>query len=1086
MRLIGRILVLGLLLGLSCAESASGAAARVWEGTIQLPTYLLGEEDPYPPFLFGSWPHIYPYTRLVDLTQRREMKTYRTFFLENDFLKAIVLPDVGGRVYSVYDKVTRREVFYRNNVVKYAPLALRGAWISGGVEFNFPDGHTVTTVSPVSSTSRQNADGSATVVVGNVDQVTGMYWEVALTLRPAQARLEQDVTLFNATPTTHPYWYWANAAVRATDDMQFIFPAREMYRHSRHQGYSYPVSEGVDYSRYKNVRQAISLFCRGVHRDFFGAYYHNSDYGVAHVADFREVPGKKYFSWGVADSGLVWTDLLTDSDGPYNEIQSGRYETQLNYEFMPPRRVESWTEYWYPVRGLEGGFAEATSQLAFNVRFTPASGAGSARAVIIVCPVVAIPGAKVRVKLGSRTLRDFGPASLQPLSTRRFSLLVDDVEEAKRKLGVEVEAADGKQLLRWSAEDPVDGNPDFVPTAGQPEPAPKSLREMTVEELFLHGVQLEKAGDEGAAAQIYEQVLQRDPGYVPALLEHAWRSYRAADFQAAQDFVARALARTDSDPSVYYAAGVIHRGAQRWSLAEDALWSAVHYGGAPGPAFTELGEIALRQKKYPQATELFRRALKYNPADALTLTGLAASFRLSGRSAEAERTIQQALKRTSLLPYALAEAWRTAEARGTQAASEAAWRRWKKSVTPEVQNYLDVAAWYSGLGDLVSADALLQAALKELPERVLSPLVYYYLAANARQRGDTAQAAALAAKAAAAPYEKVFPYRLTDASVLLEACRTNPTDARAPYFLGNFLFARGRYADAATMWRRALDAGFEYSVLQRNLGLYAWRIKKDLPEAARHYERALQLAPSDYQLYLDLDEIYFQLGDQEARGKLLGGAPPQVLARDALRVRRALFLIQQRQYDEAIESLMNHRFTPGEFELIVRQVFVLANLEKGREKLKAGDYATAEAAFRRGLEYPPNFNIGKADRPSDQEALYWLGEALQAQGKVDEARTVWQQAVGDETPALGAARVFQALAMHRLGRAEDAERIRSELAEAAAKEAASGGDLYVAGLADRFGNREAEACSKFRRALEADPFLWQARLALEGCNVGTN
>jgi tetratricopeptide (TPR) repeat protein len=181
---------------------------------------------------------------------------------------------------------------------------------------------------------------------------------------------------------------------------------------------------------------------------------------------------------------------------------------------------------------------------------------------------------------------------------------------------------------------------------------------------------------------------------------------------------------------------------------------------------------------------------------------------------------------------------------------------------------------------------------------------------------------------------------------------------------------------------------------------------------------------------------------------------------------------------------MNHRFSPGEHELIVRQVFVLANLEKGRERSKAGDYAMAEAAFRRGLEYPPNFNIGKPDRPSDQEALYWLGEALQAQGRRDEARAVWQQAVGDETPAPAAARVFQALAMQRLGRASDAHRTFGELGEAATRETASGVDFYVAGLADRFRNHEQEACGKFRRALEADPFLWQARLALEGCSGG--
>ena len=1078
MRFIQRLFLLSLLLVVSCPKGLCGAAVRVWQGTIQIPTYLLGSEDPNPPFLFGAWPRIYPYPRLTELTQPRENKTYRSIFLENEFLKAIVLPDMGGRLYSLYDKVNQREVFYRNNVVKYAPLALRGAWVSGGVEFNFPDGHTVTTVSPVFSTSRQNADGSASAVVGNVDQVTGMYWEVTLTLRPAQGRLEQGVTLFNATPAPHTYWYWANAAVPASEDMQFIFPAREMSHESRYRGNSYPVSDGIDYSWYKNVRRAISLFCRGVHRDFFGAYYHASNYGVAHVADFRELPGKKYFSWGVADSGLVWTGLLTDNDGPYNEIQSGRYETQLNYDFMPPRRAESWTEYWYPVRGLDGGFVEATNELALNVRFIPASGMESQRVVVILSPVVPLPNARVLVRVGAQTLREFGPATVEPLQPRRFSVAVKDLERARKELVVEVESAEGVRLLRWSAADPIDGNLDFVPTAGQPEPQPKSIRQMTVEELFLHGVEREKAHDDQAAVGIYEMVLERDPGYVPALLKQAWHRYQATDFPAAGSFVRRALARTDSDPAAYYAAGVIDRAQERWFAAEDAFWAAVHYGGAPGPAFAQLGEIALRQQRYERAVALLQRALSCNPADVLARADLAAALRLLGKTEAAEQTIREVLQQTALLPFALAEAWRIAGPQGESATADS-WKRWQQSLTADVQNYLDVAAWYQGLGDWASAHAVLEAALRELPPAAVSPLVYYYLASNARHQRQLARADQFAAQAAVASYERVFPSRLSDVAVLREACQSYPGDAHAPYYLGNFLFAHRRYEEAAQLWRRALDAGFEYSVLQRNLGLYAWRIKKDLGDAAGHYERAIQLAPDDDQLYLDLDQIYFQSGHQAPRQTLFARAPAVVRDRDALRVRHARLLVQQRQYDQAIETLMNYRFVPGEFEVVVREVFVLANLEKGREKFKAGKLAEAEAAFRRGLEYPANFNVGRRDPPEDQEALYWLGVTLQAAGKTEEARGVWQQAVGEGKSAPGAAHVFQALALRQLGHPEEADKILAELAEAATRETASATDFYVAGLTAQFQGREEDARRKFGQALELDPFLWQARFELQ-------
>jgi tetratricopeptide (TPR) repeat protein len=1070
------IIFLSLLLGRSFAALAQGAEVRVWEGKIDLPTYLLGEEDPNPPFALVNRHNVYPYTMLDDLTDRRETKSYKALFLENEYLKAIVLPEMGGRLYSLYDKVGKREVFYRNNVVKYGLIALRGAWISGGIEFNFPNGHTVVTVSPVAATLWHEADGSGTVIVGDVDQVSGMHWEVALTLRPGQARLEERVTLFNSTPVTNLYWFWSTAAVPATEDMQFIYPMREANPHSRGEIWTYPVWNGVDFSWYKNVRQPTSLFGRQVHRPFFGSYYHQADAGVVHVADFREVPGKKIWTWGVAGDGLIWTDLLTDKDGAYNEIQSGRYETQLNQEFMAPRRVESWTEYWYPVQGLGGGFVAATWQLAINTRYLPASGAEKPRVEILVSPTEEVRGAKVRVKQGPQLLREFDAAVFKPLASEKFAVPVEDLESAKSKLDVEIQGADGKTLLHWFAGDPVDGNRDFVPAAGVYEPASKSEEKMTVEELFLEGVSEEKNGRQDT--EIYRKVLERDPGYVPALLKLAWQQYLSADFENAEGFIARAMARAPVNPQVHYAAGVVYRAAQRWTLAQDALWASIQYGGSAAPAFAQLGEIAIHEKNYAEAAKLLRNALASNPEDALVFADLAVALRLAGDRREASKVARQAAEKMPLLPFALAEEWRLAGGQGASPPSSDLFKKLGTAASDTgAQNYLEVAVWYRGLNDLASSDAVLQAALKELPAKQVSPLVYYYLASNARLQGKEKQAEDYAAQAAAAPYEKVFPNRPADALVLLEALLQHPTDAHGQYFLGNFLCARGRYEDASRVWIQALTEGFEYSVLARNLGLYAWRVKKDLSGAAGFFERAIQLDPRDYRLYTDLDEIYTQLGDTARRERLFAGAPREVLDRDTVRVRRALLRVEQRQYDQALELLMGHRFKPWEGGVGVREMFVLANLEKGREALRAKNFRDAEQSFRKALEYPVNLGVGKPDKPSDEAALCWLGEALEGQGKTDPARTAWQQAAGDGK-GKGVWQFYQALALERLGRSSEAVKTFAELAEAPAQGKTSASDYYLAGLAERHRVREEQAQSDFRRALELDPFLWQARIEL--------
>jgi len=1078
MKPLQRVTLLGFVLWLGFAVPARSQAVRAWQGTIDIPTYAVGEEDPNPPFPLANRHRIYPYTMLDDLTDRLETKSYKAVFLENQYLRAIVLPGMGGRLYSLYDKLNKHEVFYRNNVVKYGLVALRGAWISGGIEFNFPDGHTVITVSPVASVLRQDPDGSATVVVGDVDQVTGMHWEVALTLRPGQARLEQQVTLFNATPLTNLYWFWANAAVPATDDMQFIYPMREAYPHSRDVVWTYPIYKGVDYSWYKNVRAPTSLFGRQVHREFFGAYYHQTDYGVIHVADYHEVPGKKIWTWGVADDGLIWTNLLTDHDGPYNEIQAGRYETQLNYELMAPRRVESFTEYWYPVRGLNGGFVEATSQLALNVGIFPPSGGEKQHAEVVLFPTVGIKEAKVRVMLGSQLLREFGPLSFEPMTAVHLGVPVEDLAAAKSKIAVEVESSAKRILLRWGAADPVDGNPDFIPAAGAPQPTPPE--KMAVEELFQRGVEQEKAGREEAARETYEAVLARDPGYIPALLQQAWRAYRAADLARAGERLGHAMARDAFDPRLHYAAGVVYRASERWALAQDAFWTAMHYGSPPAPALAQLGEISIRIKNYDEAVKLLRRALSYNPDDAAAQTDLAVALRLAGRFDEAERAVDEALRKMPLLPWALAERWRIGEARGASTSSrEGAAAEWNASLPADVQDYLELAAWYHSLDDSASADAVLTTAVRDLPSQALSPLVYYYLASDARRQGQDQRAQEYAAKAAAAPYAKVFPNRLEDAAVLDEALLRNPLDAHAQYFLGNFLFAHGRYEDAARFWAQAFGKGFEYSVLLRNLGLCAWRVKKDLTGAAGFYESAIRLAPNDYRLYLDLDEIYLQSGDQAHRQKLFAQAPPAVLERDTVQARRALLLAQRQQYDQALELLTNRHFKPWEGGVVVRQMFVLANVLKGRQALEAKNFAEAETAFRRALEYPASLGTGKPDKPQDAEQLFWLGEALAAQGKTEAARNAWRQAAEEGKTGSRAASLYCGLALRRLGQAEEADKVLKPLAQAASEPKPSADDFYLAGLLDLFENRAEQGKSRLGRALELDPSLWQARIELD-------
>src|SRR5882762_8544670 len=161
--------VLTLILVFSIGVSVQAQdSPRVWEAPLSIPTYELGPPNPYPALLDWQrrkWRPVYPYPFLDALSNKRTDKTWKAVYLENEYLRVSVLPELGGHIYQIFDNTTNRDVLYSNPVMKYAMVALRGAWVSGGIEWNFPDGHTLTTVSPIDYAMRMESYGSAAVPV---------------------------------------------------------------------------------------------------------------------------------------------------------------------------------------------------------------------------------------------------------------------------------------------------------------------------------------------------------------------------------------------------------------------------------------------------------------------------------------------------------------------------------------------------------------------------------------------------------------------------------------------------------------------------------------------------------------------------------------------------------------------------------------------------------------------------------------------------------------------------------------------------------------------------------------------------------
>ncbi|MCS5703394.1 MAG: DUF5107 domain-containing protein, partial [Acidobacteria bacterium] len=379
-----RLLVFAATLFLpGCGGIGSSSEVTTWEQQVIIPTYPLRPDDPNPQFFELTGSNNYPYTTQDGFTSELVDRSYRVVYLENEYLRIMCLPEIGGRIHSVYDKVRSEEMFHANQVIKPGHIALRGAWVSGGIEWNRgPQGHTVTSFSPVDVVGVQNPDGSASLVIGYTEMNFRTGWTVRLTLHPGRAYLDEQIEIFNPTDGVHPYYFWNNTAFPQRDGTRFIYPMTLGSDHNGVNFFSWPVHQGSDLSWLKNYPEPTSVFGYQVAADFFGAYDIDRDYGIVQVADHNVLPGKKAWTWGQSDEGMVAQSALTDDDGPYIEVQSGPLLTQADFEMLRPGGRVAWQEFWYPVGGLIDGFEYATPDMAVQRREAGSLGSWNMAAVI--------------------------------------------------------------------------------------------------------------------------------------------------------------------------------------------------------------------------------------------------------------------------------------------------------------------------------------------------------------------------------------------------------------------------------------------------------------------------------------------------------------------------------------------------------------------------------------------------------------------------------------------------------------------------------------------------------------------------------
>ena len=964
--------------------------AEIWVEQVMLPTYGIGKADKNPMFLEkrvyqGSSGKVYPLPVVDKILDEKVDHPYTAVWLENDYIRVMVLPELGGRIQRAYDKTNGYDFVYYNEIIKPALVGLVGPWISGGIEFNWPQHHRPTTYAPTDWRVAENPDGSKSVELSEVDQMYGTKGKMTFTVYPGKAYIEIRGQLYNRTNLPQTFLWWANPAVPVNDNTQSVFPPDvcAVYDHGKRDVSTFPIATGVyykhdygagvDISRYRNIPVPTSYMCAHSDYNFVGGYDYGVEAGILHIADHHVSPGKKQWTWGCGDFGQAWDRNLTDENGPYIELMTGMFcDNQPDFTWLKPFEEKTFTQYFMPYKAA-GYVKNASTEVVLNLECT------DGQAAITVYATGVYRDARVVLTAAGKPVFD-RTLTLSPTDVLRESVPVDVPETA---LVLSVYDTDGRLMLDYAPQAKrIEQIPDPAPAAKQPEEI------LTNEELYLTGLHIEQYRHATYLPDpYYLEALKRDPGDIRVNNAYGTLLLRRGLFAEAETHFRTAIARMtarnpnpyDSEAYVNLGLALLYQGCD--SEAYDAFYKATWTAAEQETGFYYLAAISCRRADWKQALEHIDRSLVRNAHSlkARALRGMILSE--LGRGEEATAWYGENLKLDAFDYVSRIESGDTQGAlslMGSRASS-----------------YIECAIDYAEAGFYKKAVAVLDLC------PALSPMLAYHKALYA-SRFDGALASEALADAAQRDSLYCFPNKLEDILALEYALAHNPADAKAPYYLGCLWYDKRQYDRAAAMWTRSAELDPTFPTVWRNLSLAAYNKQGDAAKAREWLERAYALDTGDARVLLELDQLYRKLGMPVAqRFAFLDSHRETVFLRDDLTVEYCTLLNDLGRFEDALAIITGRKFHPWEGgEGKVTTQYAVALTQLARRALESGDAAHAKELLTRALVFPHNLGEGKLEGAKDNNIYYYLGLCERALGDEEAAiRHLTRAAAGNEEPA---------------------------------------------------------------------------------------
>jgi len=1030
---------------------------KAWRELVTIPTYEIGKAEKAPMFLEkrvyqGSSGVVYPYPVIESISNEKTDKDYKAVYLENEYIKVMILPELGGRIQMAYDKIKQRHFVYYNHVVKPALVGLAGPWISGGIEFNWPQHHRPSTFMPVDCDIVENADGSVTVWVNEMERMFHQKGMAGFTLRPGCAYLEIQGRVSNRTNLPQTFLWWANPAVEVNDAYQSVFPpdVNAVFDHGKRAVSSFPIatgtyykmdySAGVDISNYKNIPVPTSYMAVNSKYDFEGGYENDTKGGMLHVASHHFSPGKKQWTWGNGDFGRAWDRNLTDeaigttADGlpvgtvrkgfrPYIELMAGVYtENQPDFTWLMPYEEKQFVQYFMPYREI-GIVKQASKDFILNIE-----DAGEGK---VTLKILATSKQTVRIVLDGEECEEYynKVVTLSP-----EDVLIETVSighETLKNLQLTIDRADQNRqfpLLEWHAE-PDEIRP--IPDAAEAALSPQETK--TIDQLYLTGLHLEQYRHATwRALDYYEEALRRDPLDYRCNMQTGLWYLRRARFEKAEPYLQTAVKVLkkrnpnpyDGEPLFYL--GIVKRFRHQWREAYELFWKSTWNKAWADAGYYEAACISMYQERWEDALDELERALISNSHNHQARALKAVTLRKLGRKDEALSWIKESYKIDPFNYVCMFEEYQLTN-------DHAPLEHMVELMHGSICNYHETALDYAHAGLTDEATQVLQTAIDKGVEE--SPLTYYYLAYWNKLSGSNDYLE----KAVTISPDYCFPNRLEDAEILgflMELPFVE--DARIPYYLGCLYYDKRQYDVAIRNWECSAKLEPNFPIVWRNLALARFNKENRQDEALEYMEKAFHLDETDSRMLMELDQLYKRLHKpHQVRLDFLQKYPQLIQQRDDLVLEEITLLNQLGRYEEAMEKLDAHQFHPWEGgEGKVSSQYQICRVELAKQELAKQDKQERQDNINKAirlleecLEYPPHLGEGKLYGAQENDFYYLLGVAYDALGQTEKAVACWQEATkGPQEPAAAMYyndakpdKIFyQGLALRKLGREDEA------------------------------------------------------------------